>query len=197
MWMSLVPASVLMYSPARWCEEPVPGDEKSTLSDFASLISSAWIVSRKARMRGQHQRCPGQQRDRRQILERIVRHVGKQILVERDLGRRSNQQRVAVGRTLGDKLRPDHAARAGLVLDDEILAERLAELDRQYARHQIGAAAGGVGHDDVDRPVRPILCRGGHRTNQQHHSSNQTSQHGVLRFGFLVVGRPAPPPVPR
>ena len=41
------------------------------------------------------------------------------------------------------------AARAGPVVDDDLLAERFGELRRHDARHEVGAAAGRGGHDDA------------------------------------------------
>ena len=60
-------------------------------------------------------------------VKRLQRVVGQ--LVKRRIDRmrdRDDQQRVAVGRCLRHQLGADDAAGAGLVLDDELLAEPLA-----------------------------------------------------------------------
>ncbi len=97
-----------------------------------------------------------ERRHARQVALRVVGRVG--IGRRRDgVGRRLDQQRVAVGPCAGDGGGADRAARSRLVLDDEGLAELLAELLGDHARHHVGRAAGGQRHDDVHRPVGPAL----------------------------------------
>ena len=60
------------------------------------------------------------------------------------------QERVAVGRRLGRRLGADHAAGAAAVLDDELLAEGLAELVGPGPGDDVGGAAGRERHDDLD-----------------------------------------------
>src|SRR5207245_1318641 len=75
-------------------------------------------------------------RHRDEVLLRVVR----QALVHRrvdDEARGIDEQRVAVGRRLRHDLRADDAVRAGLVLDDEGLAELLLELRADHARYGV------------------------------------------------------------
>jgi len=109
----------------------------------------------------QHQeRRIRRQHDRREILRRIV----GQALVERDVDREcragAEHDRVAVGRRLGDRVRPDHRAGAGPVLDHDRLAETLRQPRRQRARQHIEPAAGGVGNHQRDRPAGIVLGSG-------------------------------------
>ena len=76
-------------------------------------------------------------------------------------------ERVAVGRGLRDLARRDRAARAALVLDHDLLAERPAHLLGDDARHHVVAAAGGVGNDQGDRPRRIVLRRRAGRREQR------------------------------
>ena len=62
-----------------------------------------------------------------------------------------HQQRVAVGRRLGDGVGADGAGRAaGAVLHDEVLADRLVELLHQDARDAVDRSAGRERHHDGD-----------------------------------------------
>ncbi len=100
---------------------------------------------------------------RRQILERVVFHFPVEHGVDRERAGNRNADRVAVGSGPGDERGAEVAARAGTVLDDHRLAERRRELLREHARDQVGRAAGGKGHDQVDRARRPVLRIGRRR----------------------------------
>src|ERR1700687_5252863 len=77
----------------------------------------------------------------------------------------ANQQRVAVRRRFRDDLRPDHGARTGPVVDDDLLPPRFGELLTDEARNYVGAAARSERRDEPDwfRRIRcSCLCvRGG------------------------------------
>ncbi len=106
-----------------------------------------------------HQRLHGDLGDRREILDGFIR----QLAVERgidDMTAVGHQQRIAVGRGLGDELCPDHASRAGPVLDDDLLPEAVGHFLRDDARQRIDTAAGGARHDHAHRLDR-ITLRGG------------------------------------
>ncbi|MCY1230109.1 hypothetical protein D9M68_754860 [compost metagenome] len=74
---------------------------------------------------------------------------------------RGDAQRVAVRRGLGQEGGADAAAGAAAVVDHHGLAELLAELVGNDARHDIGGAAGGEGHDQRDRLGRVARLGGG------------------------------------
>ena len=105
------------------------------------------------------------QRDMDEVGHRV--EVGAAIERGRDRQARDHrhQERVAVGRRLGDERRADHRALAGLVVDDDVLAEPLAEIFGHHAGDDVGRAAGRVGHDELDGLARPglRLCRQGGR----------------------------------
>ena len=70
-------------------------------------------------------------------------------------------ERVAIGRGLGDDVGADDGVSAGLVFEDDGLAERLGDLLPDEPGHEIGVATRCVGHDHTDRTVRPTLRKGG------------------------------------
>src|SRR6516162_6552536 len=105
------------------------------------------------------------------------------------------QQRVAVVRRVRHEIGGDVAAGAAAVLDDELLAELLAERLREHARGDIARGAGGKTDDDAHRPRRIALrlgephgergstgyelqksttwkCHGGRSLNEGRHDSN-------------------------
>ena len=73
------------------------------------------------------------------------------------IGERIGEQRIAVGRGprhIGDA---DGAVAAGLVLDDDVLADLLLHHRREHARRHVGQPARRKRHDDGDGAVRIIL----------------------------------------
>ena len=64
-------------------------------------------------------------RDRLEVLHRVVGDLLVERRIDRHRGARRHQQRVAVGRGLGDRVDPDLLAGAGPVLDHERLADPL------------------------------------------------------------------------
>ena len=114
------------------------------------------VLHRHGRVNDDHFRRGDDERDRREALERIVRHLGlddrlhDEILV-------GHQQRVAVARRVGRSAHADGAAGAGRVLDIELSAERLGELLRQDPRDDVVRTARRVGHHELHRPGRIVL----------------------------------------
>jgi hypothetical protein len=82
--------------------------------------------------------------------------------------RRHHQQRVAVGRRLGDRIGADHAAGGRAIVDDHRLPERALEIGAHEPRHHVVEAAGRERHDQPDRTARIVLRRrnGRHRRDQ-------------------------------
>jgi len=111
-----------------------------------------------ARMRGQHVLRHAHERDRAQVFLRVVGQLADQRLVGREAVGHADEG-VAVGRGLGGGVDADHRARAGLVVDDHRLAQRLRQLRADEARDEVGGAAGGEGHDHADRPGGPCALR--------------------------------------
>ena len=84
--------------------------------------------------------------------------VGAEVL------RGAGRPRVAVLRRFDRVLGADRSRGAGLVQDDDLLAERLLDLGRRDAGDLVGRAAGGPRHDDRDGLLRLPLRRRGRRS---------------------------------
>ena len=89
------------------------------------------------------------QRDRHEILARIVAELRIQRRIERHVGEPADHQRVAVRLALACGLRADHGAGARLVLDDEGLPHPLRQRVRKLPPDQIVTAAGPDRDDDL------------------------------------------------
>ena len=115
---------------------------------------------RQRRVDDEHLRHQARERDRREILERIVAGVGNERRHDRErVGDR--EQRVAVGRRFRDELRADEAARARPIVDDHLLTEPFAEPRRERADDEVDVAAGRERHDDADRRARGMRLLSG------------------------------------
>ena len=110
---------------------------------------------RLCRVEHQHIGHAGDQRDRHEVLDRVVGQLRVQRLVDAVRADRAHQQGVAVRCRLGHFGGAEVAAGAGLVVDDEGLAEGALQLRRQRAGQQVGGAAGRERHDDAHRLARP------------------------------------------
>ena len=92
-------------------------------------------------------------------VDEVAHRIEVAAAVERGRDRQArdhrHQERVAVGGRLGDDRGADHGALAGLVVDDDGLAELLAEILGDHARHDVGGAAGRIGHDELDGLAGP------------------------------------------
>ena len=82
--------------------------------------------------------------------------MGVEARIDRDRAGVAEQQRVAVGRGLGDRAGADGAAGAGPVVDDELLAARSDSFGGDHARHGVDAAARRIRHDQRDGPRRVV-----------------------------------------
>ena len=105
-------------------------------------------------------------RHRHEALDGVV---GRLAQVRQDVERRVGRQQegVAVGRRLGGGLGADHAAGTAAVLDDELLAEGLAQLFRPGPADQVGGAARRIGQDELDGLVGPALRLGRGRSRSR------------------------------
>ena len=109
----------------------------------------------------QDQRGVGHEADRGEVLLRIVRQVGIEGRVDREVARLADDHVVAVGGRLGDEVDADVAAGARLVLDHDRLAECLGELGADHAGQDVGSAPGGERHDQAHRLGRIGRLRSG------------------------------------
>ncbi len=145
------------------------------------------------RRRHQHQRHGADLRGHIEALHGII----GQLLVERARHRMriaQHQNRVTVLVRLRDRVGAERRARAGLVLDHEILTERLLQLLRDDAADDVGAAAGAIGHQKFDGARRPFLraCRRASRRKAQPRRCQYKPHCPIHTYppGFLFVERP-------
>jgi hypothetical protein len=106
----------------------------------------------------QHEGQRGDHADRVEILHRIERRLRRCVRAD---GERhvAHQQRIAVGRTLRQRIGRDVARGAGAVLDHDRLAEPVLQLRAQHARDDVGRPAGGKAHQHANRFGRKGLRR--------------------------------------
>ena len=133
---------------------PIAGEPKLTLPGPCFLqysTNSLAVLDRQALVHGEHVGDLAEQRDRREGGRRVVRHLLVEELVGDGGADRAEQQRVAVGRRLGDQLRADIAAGAALVLDHDIGAPGVLQMLGGDAAQQVGRAGGRERHDHADR----------------------------------------------
>ncbi|MCY1213937.1 hypothetical protein D9M72_257400 [compost metagenome] len=100
-----------------------------------------------------HQQVGGDRHlaDRGEVGLGVVRQAGVDIRPDRMRAGGGDQQRIAIGRSLGGHVRADRAAGAGAVVDHDLLAHAGAHLLRDGACQQVSRAAGREGHDQADR----------------------------------------------
>src|SRR2546422_6335407 len=129
------------------------------------LEELAHAVDRRLRGDHEHVRAAAHERDRGEVLLRVERQRPVQRHVDR-VGRRRDEERVAVGCALRDEIGADVASGAGLVLDDHRLSQGFREARAQGARGEIGDPARRKRDDEPDR-LRRILREGGERKKQR------------------------------
>ena len=114
--------------------------------------------------------------------EVLLRIVGQRLVGGRrdgNLGDRRNQQGVAVRVGADDGQGSKGAAGAGAVLDHHRLVEELGHALAEQPGNEIGATAGRIGDDELDRLGRPVLRLG---------RAGRTGKHGCRQC------RPQPDP---
>ena len=112
---------------------------------------------RHGRMHDQHQRRGGEQRDRREILLRVVGQLaGEQAGIDHERTV-DHADGVAVRRGGRDRLRADLAGAAAAIVDHERLPERALEMRLDQPRQDVRRAARRVGHDHAHRTLRIVL----------------------------------------
>ena len=115
------------------------------LHGFAVLLQviekRAQVVGRKILAGDDHGRRMSREADRLEIARRVVFHVRRQHRRRDMRAHAAGEQGVAVRRGAGDAGRADRAAGAADILDHQGLAEHLAHLLGDDARHHITRAA--------------------------------------------------------
>src|SRR5215468_9421536 len=101
----------------------------------------------------QQRRVLGRERDRGEVLERIIGQAAGGDGIEHHGDIHHGEQGVAVGRHFGDARGRDRGVGAGLVLDHYRLAPHLAHALAEHAGEDVGRPARGKRHDDAHRPI--------------------------------------------
>ena len=143
--------------------------------------------------RRHHERNVGQPADRDEILRHAVWQFG---ISGRHHHLRGgiHQERVAIGVGFGGHRRAERRAGAAAVLEYEILADLLADLFEHDAAGDVGGAAGGERHHDLDRLLGgPILGQRSDRRERQQRGQNRDRQadHFTFSFARSAVVRPS------
>jgi hypothetical protein len=116
-------------------------------------------------------------RDRREIAAELEAALRVHEVHDRLAADRPDEQRVAVGRALRRRVRADHRAGAGLVLDDDRLPEPRRELLPERARDDVDPAARRERHDEAQRLRRVGLRRGWQRGGKQRRDGEEADDH--------------------
>ena len=142
------------------------------------------VVRGHRRVHGQHARAGGGARDRDQVLDRVV----GQRLVQADVaGHRAaahEAQCVAVILCARNCRRADGAARAGLVVHHDLLAQALAHLLRDDAARHVVVAAGGERHDQLHGLAGITLGDGRHGEGRE--CAKRCPPHDFLKHRCLL-----------
>ncbi len=148
------------FCAVRSIDDPVPGLPKLSWPGLlrASSTNSASVLAGIEGLTTRHALIPDREADAFEILHRVPAGVLVQRRVDQRRGSR-HQPGVAVGIAARDRRGADVAVGAGPRFDDDRLLPVAADLFGHGAGDDVDDAAGGVGHDDVDRPVRIIALR--------------------------------------
>ncbi|MOA02496.1 hypothetical protein D3C78_1219490 [compost metagenome] len=132
-----------------------------------------------------------------EILDRVIGQLGDDGRVGAVRGHRGHAYGVAIGRSLGNGIGTDGAARAAAVLDHHGLAQHLAHLVGQQARDHVGRSARAERHDQAQGTVgviglgmgqgrqqggRSAGCKAGQKGSTQGHGCSPG--HVVLKQAF-------------
>src|SRR5262245_47395738 len=123
------------------------------------------------------------QRDRHEILERIVGKLAVKEWIHDQRAVYRQQQRVAVGTCFGDRLGADDGVRPRTIVDDDLLAQIFAHLLTDKPAEKISGPAGREGNDERDLPRR-IGLRGRGR-NKKHEQCRRAGKTSNVRFHGL------------
>ena len=129
-------------------------------------------------------------RDRRDVANEVELQIGVKRGV--DVVRGIDQQhRVAVRFRIDHRLGGDVVAGAGLVFDDELLAEPLRQPLADQARDDVGGAAGRIADHPAHRPRRIVQPRTRRRSKQKPkvRSRSEQSRCDVTSCSFSLGGR--------
>ena len=140
------------------------------------------------RMDFKHQRERRDLHDRRQIGHRVEGHAFVERGVHRHRAAGRQQQGVAVGRgLLGDFGAAQVAAGAPFVVHHHGHAQAFGQLTLQQTRHQVGRAAGRVGHHKADGLAGPAVLRLGSEAGGAQQAGEGGGDKGSALHGWLLL----------
>ena len=137
----------------------------------------------------EHQRNRGGERDRREVLDRVVVQLGVETGADGVRGR-GLEQRVAVRRRLGHVLRAHRGACARAVVHDHGLAPLGAELVGNHAADHVSRAARWIRHDHAHGLGRVALRERGGDGGEGGGAGKRCQQHAQGRTASVHVGSP-------
>jgi len=139
-------------------------------------------------MHDEDERTGGDERDRREIRDRIVREFFVETHID-CVSARNEDDRIAVGRRARRDFGADDAVRAGPAVDDDLLLQVLAEPGRNDAADRVIATAGRKRRNDADR-LGGIRLRGNRRMpSGENDCGNYDVSHGLPRCRYKVFER--------
>jgi hypothetical protein len=139
------------------------------------------VVGR-ADMRREHERRVAHHRDGRKVALDVVGHLFEHGRIDRHVPAGCHDHGVAVGRGLRRRRHGDETIAAGPVLHQHLLAPGFRQLGAEDARGNVGDAARGIGHQDVDGLGRVILgLRGRRAKNDERDDTCDPSHEHLLR----------------
>jgi hypothetical protein len=154
------------------CEMKIAADAGRAIVELAGrrLGGGDVVCQRLHRLRcvhHQHVRHRDHLGHRREVAQHVIRQLLGDEMVDGD-GAGAEQKRVAIGRRADHGVDAEHVAGPAAVLDIELLAQHLAEVQGIHARQRVRGAARCGGHQDFHGLVRPGRLRLRTAGNQKH-----------------------------
>src|SRR5215208_3772994 len=136
----------------------------------------------------QHYHCGGRDRDRLEIPDRIIGNSVVKAWICCECNSIDDKDRIAVRRRLRRATRTDIAARAGHILDVELLAEPLGQLLCDKPPDRVSLTAGRKRHDNAHWPGRVLLRPRNARDRWQRGSARgQTENISAGKFHHVAL----------
>jgi hypothetical protein len=121
------------------------------------------------------------QRDRREIADRMKRQLRIQAVIDGVRADRRHHDRITVGRAFRGQFSRDIAAGASAIVDHERLTELVAQRRFHRARDDVRRAARRKRNENADRARRVLLRRRRTRSENEHEQNQKAQQpHHVL-----------------
>ena len=177
----------LMNSPMMCDDAPLPTDAYDSGLALPALSRSSTVLYGELPATDQHVLRAREHRDRRHVLDEVVRQLGEQRLVGAVRLAVADRQRVAVGRGRDALAGADRARCARLVLDDDgLAAPHRRHLLRDQARDDVGGAAGRERDDQLTGRSGYVALRDQRATANSSQSSGSRSCESSLHGNFVL-----------